>query len=60
MYTYSPSFSDFLPVSVTREPWVECPVLYCRLSLGIHFVHSSVCASGPGSVHPSPITPSCP
>ena len=31
--TYIPSFLGFLPIQVTIEHWVECPVLYSRFPL---------------------------
>ena len=47
MYTYTPSFLDFLPIEVTKEHWVEFPVLYSQFSLVIYFIHSSVYMSIP-------------
>ena len=40
MYTYIPSFLDFLPIQVTTEHWVEYPELYSRFSLVMYFIHS--------------------
>ena len=42
MYTYIPSFLDFLPIQVTIERRVEFPVLYTRFSLLIYFIPNNV------------------
>ena len=42
IYTYIPSFLDFLLVQVTTEHWIEFPLLYSRFSLVIYFIHSRV------------------
>ena len=42
MYTYIPSFLDFLPIPVIIDHWVEFPVLHNRFLLVIYFIHSSV------------------
>ena len=42
IYTYIPSFLDFLPIQVTAEHWVELPVLYSRFWSVAYFKHSSV------------------
>ena len=40
MYTYIPSFSDFLPIQVITEHWVEIPGLCSRFLLVISFIPS--------------------
>ena len=40
MFTYIPSFLDFLHIYVTTEHWVEFLLLYIRFSLVIYFIHS--------------------
>ena len=40
VYTYSPSFLDFLPIEVTTEHRVEFSVLSSRFSLDFDFIHS--------------------
>ena len=47
MYTYMPSFLDFLSIQATTEHWVEFPVLPSRFSLVIYFIHNSVYTSIP-------------
>ena len=42
MYTYIPAFLDFLPISVTRERWVESPVLYSNF-VAFKYKASSIC-----------------
>ena len=39
-YTYIYSISDFLPIRITTEHWVEFPVLYGRFSLVIYVISS--------------------
>ena len=41
MYAYIPSFSDFFPIEVATEHWVQFPVFYMRFSLVIYFVYST-------------------
>ena len=53
IYIYIPSSLDFLPIQVTKEHWVEFPVLYSRFSFVIYFIHSNIYVSFPGSPNSS-------
>ena len=51
-YTYIYSISDFLPIRITTEHWVEFPVPYSRLSLVIYMIAVYICQSwSPNSSH---------
>ena len=54
--TYNHSFSDFFPIQIITEYWIEFPVLYSTSLLIIYFTYSSVYT---GEGNGTPLQHSC-